>query len=337
MTLSVVVVGFGAEPGLEACLASIADQLSPGDEVVLVDNGVTRPLDAPSPVRVVTAGANTGFAGGAVLGVASSTGDVVVFVNSDAVLRPGALAALAAALDDDTVGMACGRVLLADRPDTVNAAGNPVHVTGVSWAGGLGDPVTSHATVRDVASVTGAFFGLRRAVWERLGGLDPDFFMYYEDADLSLRCHLAGLRVVVVPDAEATHDYAFSRNPRTMHLLQRNRLTSVLTTYPGPLLRRALPLLVAAELGLLGVAARDRWLREDLSALARVARHPRRLARRRRRVQALVTAPHALDALLTTSLTPAQVRGAPGQGAVDRLVGAYWRWAVPGSRVGAAR
>lgn len=327
MRTSVVVVGHGPEAGLEACLASVTAQLGPGDEAVLVDNGLTRSVDVAG-VRRLDAGGNTGFAGGAVTGVAATSGDVLVFVNSDATILPGALDALRSALEDESVGMACGRVVLEDRPDTVNAAGNPVHVTGLCWAGGLGEPTTQHTEQRDVASVTGAFFAMRRATWDRLGGLDADFFMYYEDTDLSLRCHLAGLRVVVVPEAGATHAYVFNHNPRTMHLLQRNRLTSVLTTYPGPLLRWTLPLLLASEVALVAVAARDRWLREHLGALAWLVRHPRHLVRRRRRVQSLVTHPEALHDVLTTTLSAAQVRPAPGQALLDRLVAGYWRRAV---------
>ena len=69
-------------------------------------------------------------------------------------------------------------------------------------------------------------------MWDLLGGMDESYFMYHEDTDLSLRCHLAGLDVVYCPDAVATHAYEFSRNTGKMFYLERNRLLTVMARLP---------------------------------------------------------------------------------------------------------
>ena len=89
--------------------------------------------------------------------------------------------------------------------------------------------------------------------------MDESYFMYHEDTDLSLRCHLAGLRVVYCPDAVALHAYDFARNAEKMYLLERNRFLTVLADFPTHLLLRVLPVIVLLEPLYLLIAMRDGW------------------------------------------------------------------------------
>ena len=155
-------------------------------------------------------------------------------MNFDAVVSPDALAELAAVADDPTVGIATASLRLDDRPDLMNSAGNEVHFLGYSWCGGLNEPASQHREARDVASASGAAMVMRRELWERLGGFAPEYFMYYEDPELSLRCWRAGLRVVFVPDAVVVHRYEFGRNPEKMYLVERNRLIAMFTLLEAP-------------------------------------------------------------------------------------------------------
>ena len=161
-------------------------------DVVLVDNGCTTDavdqLRATPGVTVVAPGRNTGFAGGCNLGARHARGDVLAFINGDAVVRPGALRALADALIDDAISLASASLRLYDQPHVMNSAGNPLHFAGLSWAGGLGEPAASHAVPRDVASATGAASAVRaRAARGARRFRADEMFAYYEDAELSLR------------------------------------------------------------------------------------------------------------------------------------------------------
>jgi GT2 family glycosyltransferase len=334
LSVTVIVVGFGDEPVLEECLSSIHEQLGPGDEVVLVDNGITNPPISAS-TRTVKPSLNRGFGAGCAAGVLASRGDALVFVNSDAVLLPGAVAALTLRLDDPTVGMVAGCVALADRPDTVNSAGLPVHLSGLSWCDGYGDQVQHHQLPREVTSVAGAFFACSRAVWEALGGMDESYFMYHEDTDLSLRCHLAGRRIVYSPDAVALHSYDFSRNANKMYLLERNRFLTVLADFPTHLLLRVLPVIVLLEPLYLVVALRDGWGREKARAWGWLLRHTGVVRARRRRVQAQVRDRHALDNLLAPAVTQTQLDPPRALTLLNWALTRYWR-AVRPTRSGAS-
>src|SRR5438876_691269 len=103
VTVSVIIVNWNAGQALAACLASLAAGGVPAPEVVLVDNassdGSARAASARHPqVRLVETGANLGFAAGANRGAEAARGDVLVFLNPDARVLPGALATLVEAL-----------------------------------------------------------------------------------------------------------------------------------------------------------------------------------------------------------------------------------------------
>jgi GT2 family glycosyltransferase len=330
-TVTAVVLAHGSEPWLGACLDSLLASTGVDVDVVLVDNGCTDPASVElaasrSGVSVVRPGDNLGYAGGCNVGADHAHGDVLAFVNSDAVVDPDALRALARALDDAAVGLVTASVRLAEDPALLNAAGNPVHLTGLSWAGHHGEPADRWTRPRDVASVSGAAFAVRRDVWRALGGFEPTWFAYNEDAELSLRAWQRGLRVRYCPDAVVAHHYEFSRNPTKNYLLERNRLLNVLTLYPRRTLLVLAPVLLAFELAMLALAARLGWLTEKWAGYRWIAAHRAWLRARRRDVQAARTVPDAVVTdLLTSRLDPGNVDLPPGVAAVNAVVTAYWR------------
>lgn len=340
MNATVIVLGFGPEPDLEDCLTSVADQLGPDDEALLVDNGVhdiaSRRAVWDPRIQVIGTGDNLGFAGGCNAAAAKAGGRVLVFLNSDAVLRSGALATLVAALDagrTERVGIACGCLRLADEPDLVNSVGNPLQFAGLTWAGECGSPAALHLTPGPVAVATGGFFAIGRELWDELGGFDPTFFAYHEDVDLSLRTWLRGWRVVVIPDAVADHHYEFSRNPGKLYLVERNRLITVLTDYPPGLLRRLLPMILLLEPAFLVLAVSQGWAPAKLRSWWWLLSNTAYLRRRRARVQAAVTAPDPdalLARLMVASIDPPNVAQPPGMGLVNAVLRGYWRVAARG-------
>ena len=59
--------------------------------------------------------------------------------------------------------------------------------------------------MREVEIVSGCFMLVEAQLWKELGGFHPDFWMYGEDADLSLRARAMGARPLIDPDAEIVH------------------------------------------------------------------------------------------------------------------------------------
>jgi GT2 family glycosyltransferase len=327
---SAIVLAHGAEPELVPCVRALVDSGVP--EILVVDNEaaagpVTAVAELPG-VTVLRPGRNLGYAGGCNHAAASATGDVLVFVNSDAIVRPGAVDALVARVRDPAIGLASGSIRLADDPDLLNSAGNPVHYLMFSWVGAFGEPASEHDQVDEVASISGVAFAVRREVWDQLGGFDEAYFAYCEDVYLSWRAWQAGYRVVHEPAAEVVHHYEFSRNAAKYFLLERNRLMNLLLL-PERRTRRLLvaPALVV-EAGVLVAALRDGWAGDKVAGWRWLVAHRRELAARRREVQAGRVVPDAdLAHLLRGPLDPPAGLGPEVPAAVSRGLARYWRWA----------
>lgn len=293
-TVTAIVLAFGDEPWLDACIDALnASEGLGGLEILLVDNGGTHgAVDRVSTRdRVVTLrpGRNLGFAGGCNLAAASGKGDVLAFINSDAIVSPVALHHLAVAALEMGVGIATGSIRLGNSPDRMNSGGNAVHLLGVGWAGAFGEPADLHQKRRAVASASGAGMAIARATWEKIGGFEDTYFAYHEDAELSLRCWQQGLQVLFIPEATVLHHYEFSRNADKLYLLERNRAIFVLTLYEVRTLLALAPFLLLFEAAVFFAALRGGWANRKLAAWAWLIRNRRWLLQTRRRRQSVRT------------------------------------------------
>ena len=325
-------LAFGHEPWLDDCLTAVAAQ---ADEVVIVDNGsahadVLLAWEGRTGVVVVRPGTNLGYAGGCNAGAQAATGTTLVFVNSDAVVQPGALAALEAAVAEPVVGLACASIRLADDPTRLNTAGNPLHYVGLVWAGHFGELAEEHAVPGDVATITGATFAVRAEVWRSLGGFPEEWFAYHEDSHLSVLAWQRGLTVRYEPAAVAHHHYEFSRNLQKSYLLERYRLLNLLTLYQLRTLLVLLPALLLFELLTLALSVKEGWLVEKLRGYAWIARHRGVIREHRRWAQRQRTrSDRDLAPMWASRLTFVNMTAPPGFGLLNALLAGYWRMARP--------
>lgn len=328
-----VVLAWMDEPLLRDSVAALLASVDVRVRVYLVDNGCTtddvKVLAENPAVTVLGSGENIGFSAGCNLGAAAGSAEYLALVNGDAVVAPDTLARLVDELRRrPDVGIAAGAVRLADRPELLNSRGNVVHVLGLSWVGGLGEPEVRTAPT-DVAGAMGACVVLRRTHWDWLGGFYEPYFAYHEDAEISIRTWQAGLRVVNVPDAIALHRYEFSRNPRKYYLMERNRLMFVATLWG----RRALVLLagplLALELGITVLALRQGWFGQKAAGWRWLWRHRKEVAARRREVQAAKRVPDRVWMAVLSDTIDTPLVSLPGivRGPLNGVMRAYWRLA----------
>jgi N-acetylglucosaminyl-diphospho-decaprenol L-rhamnosyltransferase len=286
--LAVVVVTHQSAEHVRALVAAVEPQLLDGDELVIVDNASSDGTAALAAslgerVRVLETGANLGFAGACHAGADATEAPLLLFLNPDSQPENGCLERLrAAGAEQPQWGAWQAAVMLPG--ERINTSGGVVHYLGIGWAGDCERPASElPAGEREIAFPSGAAMVVRRSAWDELGGLDRAYFMYGEDLDLGLRLWLAGHRVGLVPDARVLHSYEFDKGQAKWFWLERNRWRTVLSVYPATLLALVLPALLAAELGLLAVAARGGWLGSKLRAqAAALIGLPGTLARRRR-------------------------------------------------------
>jgi GT2 family glycosyltransferase len=308
--LSVIVVTYRSALALEALLPALERELEPSDELIVVDNDGSGEAAQAAGARVLRNAGNVGFAAACNQGAAAATGDLLVFLNPDAIPQPGFRAAIA---DGRGFDAWMGLVLDGER---VNTSGGVVHFTAIAWAG------HAEPAQREVGFLSGACLAIPRERWI---GFSPEFFMYHEDVDLSLRLRLTGARIGIVPDAVVDHDYAFHKGETKWRMLERNRWATILRTYPTRLLVLLSPALLALELALWPAAVAGGWAGPKAQATADVIRALPRLRRERRAIQATrtVSARRFADGLTAELSSP--YLGAIGRSrVVAAALGAYW-------------
>ncbi len=238
---SVIVPTWNAGTLIDECLASVRDQLTAADELIVIDNGShdgtpDRIAAQYPPVKLVRLPHNLGFAGGVNRGLQLAQGDEMILINQDVVLRPGCLAALSAQLAHGPAIVGC-KLLYPDGV-TLQHAGGIIH-----WPRAIADHYGYRQSddgrwdsVRDVDYVTGAVLALNRAVLNTIGLLDEGFFpAYYEEVDYAFRARAAGARVIYEPAAIAIHHESQSSDKRTAayhRAMERGRLRLVLKHLP---------------------------------------------------------------------------------------------------------
>jgi len=289
-SLSVVIVSWNDGEALERTLPALVRELAAHDEIIVVDNGSTdgspdlvRRL-APE-ARLVELGENLGFAPAVNAGGETAKGDLLIVLNPDAAPRPGFADAIRRPATDGRGWGAWMGLVTAEEGRVINSSGGIVHFTGIAWAGGAEDPVPEHVEPGEVAFVSGACLVVPVAKWRRLGGFPDEYFLYHEDVDVSMRLRLAGEVLGIEPAAIVDHDYEFSRRGQKMYLLERNRWSTVIRTYPGPVLAVTMPGLLLTELALWPVSIAGGWWRLKLAANRDLIRALPRLLRERRRIQ----------------------------------------------------
>ena len=204
--VTLIVVNYGSSGLLATNLPrTVGDS---GVRVVVVDSlsdtderaAVTR-LAADHGWELLTPATNVGFGGGSNRGAehALAAGSrVLVFLNPDAWTDPAGLTALASA------ARARDRALVAPlvhRPDgSVYSRGlTYLHLVDGTMSGRRRSP-------DDVPWLSGACVAVGAELWEDLGGFDEDYFLYWEDVDLSWRAKALGARLEVVDGAHVVHD-----------------------------------------------------------------------------------------------------------------------------------
>jgi GT2 family glycosyltransferase len=296
-TLSVLIVAWNSREELARTLPALLPELGAEDELIVVDNDsddgtaeFVEGLDSRARVVVIRTGANLGFAAGCNAGGAEASRELLVVLNPDAMPLPGWGEAIRRPWQQGR-GWAAWQALVADSGATeINSAGNPIHFTGIVWAGGHGEPIASApAAPASVPCLSGACLAIPLATWRELGGFPERFFLYHEDVDLSLRLRLRGGTLGIEPAAVVDHDYEFGAREHKWRWLERNRLAFLVRAYPAPLLALLAPALLATELALLAVAASGGWGGQKLAANLEFLRWLPRLLRERRQLQAART------------------------------------------------
>ena len=232
--LSIIVISYNTREMTLECLASVYAETSLPFELIVVDNastdGSAEAIAAAFPdVHLIAEDTNHGFAPAHEIALPHAHAPWLLLLNPDTVVQNNAIDTLYTfAQEHPQAGIWGGRTVFAD------GSLNPASCWGrmTLWSTfcrtfGLNRifrdseffnsetyGTWDRTDIRAVDIVVGCFFLMRRKNWDALGGFDPTFVMYGEEADLCLRAQAAGFQPMVTPDAQIIHHGGASETVR---------------------------------------------------------------------------------------------------------------------------
>ena len=248
---------------LRACLRSLDRQSEVESEVIVVDNGSAdgsaEMAEAEFGARVIRNRENRGFCAANNQGIAAAQGEFVALLNNDAEASGGWLAALHRACSGaPDIGMAASKVLEWEDPSRIDKAGHLIFPDGQNRGRGTGErDHGQYDREEEVLWPDGCAAMYRKAMLDRIGGFDEDFFAYGDDAELGLRARIAGWRCIYTPRAVVRHHRGSTLgkgSTRRLELIERNRLLLAIKLFPWSLLLLN-PVFFAARLAAGALAA----------------------------------------------------------------------------------
>jgi GT2 family glycosyltransferase len=225
--LAIIVLNYRTPQLTIGCLESLAGEVQPGTPVVVVDNGscdgsaerIEETISErgwSSWASVLRSKVNGGFAAGNNFGIRTVKADAYLLLNSDTLVRPGALASLREAMRLWPDAGIIGAGLVDLRGDHTNSSFRVLTPLAELVRSANSGPVTRlmrafvpalppSTEPMEVGWVGFASVLIRRAVFDAVGLLDEGYFMYFEDVDFCRRARRAGWKVLYWPHAKVVH------------------------------------------------------------------------------------------------------------------------------------
>lgn len=237
--VSILVLNWNGKRYIDSFFDSVASQDYglKNLEVIFIDNGSTDDsvryfLSKKYPfARLVETGANLGYAGGNNYGFKEAKGDYIVVCNNDLRLAKNWLSNLIEAAKETHADVIVPK-LVYENTDIINNAGSilipdsdwPNLERGINQSNNLPE-FSKRATVTAFCGASPLF---KRSFLKNVGLFDKNFFLYWEDNDLSWRGQKKGKTYVYEPSAVAYHDASGSTggeaSPIFNHYVSRNRI-----------------------------------------------------------------------------------------------------------------
>jgi len=187
------------------------DGETPEYEVIVVDNGSADDsiglMEREFPqVRVIALPENTGFCHAVNVGIEASKSPYVILLNNDTKAGKSFISQLYHAIEgrQDAFSVSA-KMLMWDKPELLDDAGDQYCVFGWAFARGKGRPANDYNKAAEVFSACGGAAIYRREILAEIGLFDELHFAYMEDLDIGYRARIYGYRNYYEPGAEVVH------------------------------------------------------------------------------------------------------------------------------------
>ena len=213
--ITVVIPNYNGMKYLAECMTSLCreQQNAPGYEVLIIDNasvdGSVEYLQKEwcgEGVRLISLPENTGFCHAVNLGIREAMTPYVILLNNDTKAEAGFVRGLYDAIrENEKIFSVSARMLMWDRPELIDDAGDRYCVLGWAYSRGKGRPAADYDKSVPVFSACGGAAIYRRSVFEEIGYFDEEHFAYLEDIDVGYRARIYGYDNIYCPTAVVYH------------------------------------------------------------------------------------------------------------------------------------
>ncbi len=259
--ISVVIVTYNAAKYIDACLTSVLTSSWKPLEIIVVDNASTdnsleKLKKFKQKITLYALTENIGYTGGNNYAAARAQGKYAFFLNPDTKVTSDVFGPLVSAINRTPKVVACQpAVYLLKSPKQLNLTGKVTQYLGFDWLRDFNSDVLPEAG--EITSLSGSGFLIDREMFLRVGAFDENFFLYFEDSDLSWRLRLLGYKLWFEPKSNMYHDYKYIPDPKSLLLAkklyyyERNRLLMLWKNYSYRTLIILAPMLLCTEIGML--------------------------------------------------------------------------------------
>lgn len=215
MQLSVIIVTFNHQSAIKESLMGLTKNLPGSAEVIIVDNASTdRTVDearSVKGVKIIEADKNLGFSRGCNLGANVASGEYLFFLNPDTRVVDDAIAKLLEYIKQhQDVGLVAPRLMLPDGQVQPSVTKLPTLSGAISEyyfhkPNAYGEYVPEGFEPVEVEAVYGAAMMVAKKNFDKVGGFDERYFLFYEDLDLCRKIGSLGLKIVYLPNFKVVH------------------------------------------------------------------------------------------------------------------------------------
>ena len=209
--ISVVIVNWNGIDFIGKCLDGLRAQNRRDFSIIMVDNasqdGSLEFVQNNFPeVKILVQSENTGFSVANNIALKSVRTEYVALLNNDAVPHRDWLKNLVNALDkDQEAGFCASKMLFYEKPEIIDRAGDIYTTAATALLRGRGAPAEDFNRPERVFGACAGAALYRTKMLDEIGLFDENFFLVYEDVDLSFRAQLRGYKCLYVPDAIVYH------------------------------------------------------------------------------------------------------------------------------------
>ena len=243
--VSIVTVNYNQSAATCDMLVSLFKSGYPHLEVWVVDNDSS--ADTPEiiyqrfpQINFIQSNQNLGFAGGNNLAIPQAKGEYVYLLNNDTIVPENHIQILVNALNCNLeTGVVCPKIKLYDDPDIIQFAGftQMSAITIRNKIIGFAEKDCGQYNQRkQTAYAHGAAMMIRREVIEKVGLMNENYFLYYEEIDWSTRIRKSGYSIEYIPETFILHKESLStgkNSPLKSYYMNRNRVLFILGNLSG--------------------------------------------------------------------------------------------------------